>query len=374
VQIVVNARLLLANRLEGMGWFSCQTLKRITRQHPEAHFIFLFDRPFSEEFIFSDNITPLVVSPQARHPLLYYAWFQHSVKGILNHMKPDLFFSPDGFLSLGANCRQVPVIHDINFHHHPKDSRWLTSKFYNYYFPKYAKEAARIITVSEYSRNDIARSYDISPGKIDVVYNGVNEFFKPVDDNEQQKTKKRFSYGKPYFLCVGSLHPRKNIVRLIEAFNTFKKGQNSDVKLLFAGPGMWGMKEIQKAVEKSFAKDDIIFTERLSNEDLSLVMGSALALTYVPYYEGFGIPVVEAMQAGVPVITSKVTSLPEVAGDAALLVDPMSVLEISEALNRVYKEENLRSLLTERGRVQVQKFTWDKTAELVWKSFEKALA
>src|SRR5690606_17933001 len=110
--------------LDGMGWFSYQTLKRITRPHPDVHFVFLFDRPFNEQFLFSENITPLVLSPQARHPLLYYTWFQHSVKNLLNRMRPDLFLSPDGFLSLGAKCRQLPVIHDINFHHHPKDSRW----------------------------------------------------------------------------------------------------------------------------------------------------------------------------------------------------------------------------------------------------------
>src|SRR5258706_13058350 len=115
-----------------MGWFSYQTLKRLTRQNPDVHFVFLFDRKFDKEFIFSDNITPLILSPPARHPLLYYAWFQFSVKGILDKMKPDLFLSPDGFLSLGANCRQLPVIHDLNFLHYPRDSKWLTSKYYNY--------------------------------------------------------------------------------------------------------------------------------------------------------------------------------------------------------------------------------------------------
>ena len=166
MQIVVNTRILLKDRLEGMGWFAYQTLKEITTKNPDVHFVFLFDRNFNEEFIFSDNITPLILSPQARHPFLYYAWFQHSVKVLLNKMQPDLFLSPDGFLSLGAKCKQLPVIHDINFLHHPQDSKWLTAKYYNYYFPKFAKEATRIATVSEYSKHDIAKNYGINEEKI----------------------------------------------------------------------------------------------------------------------------------------------------------------------------------------------------------------
>ena len=166
-------------------------------------------------------------------------------------------------------------------------------------------DGLRIATVSEYSRLDISTSYGIDRSKIDVVYNGVNEFFKPLDDWGREQARKKFAYGKPYFLCVGSLHPRKNIVRLVEAFGLFKKENASDVKLVFAGQGMWGLKPIQKAVEKCEARNDIIFTERLSNEDLAAVTASALALTYVPYYEGFGIPVIEAMACGVPVVASQ---------------------------------------------------------------------
>lgn len=356
-----------------MGWFSYQTLKRITSSHPEVHFVFVFDRPFSEEFIFSDNITPLTIGPPARHPFLYYAWFQHSVKNLINRLKPDLFLSPDGFLSLGARCRQLPVIHDINFHHHPRDSRWLTSKYYNHYFPKFAGAATRIATVSEYSRQDISRSYGISPDRIDVVYNGVNEFFRPLDDWQQQQARKKFARGKPYFLCIGSLHPRKNIVRLIRSFEQFKQAHQSEVKLVFAGQGMWGLRDIQKTLEKCTVKEDIIFTERLGNEDLAQVTGGALALSYVPYYEGFGIPVVEAMAAGIPVITSGVTSLPEVAGDAALLVDPLSENQISAAMTRLYKDPDLRRDLSVRGLERQKAFSWDRTAGLLWDSIQRAL-
>ncbi|MBL7933593.1 MAG: glycosyltransferase family 4 protein, partial [Bacteroidia bacterium] len=336
MQIVVNTRLLLENRLDGIGWFSYQTLKRITRQNPEVHFVFLFDRPYSENFIFSDNITPVILGPKARHPFLYYAWFQFSVKNLLNRMKPDLFLSPDGFLSLGANCRQLPVIHDINFLHYPKDSKWLTSKYYNHFFPRFAKEATRIATVSEFSKSEISMQYGISENKIDVVYNGIHSFFKPLDEADKDTARRRFSYSKRYFASVGSLHPRKNAVRLIEAFAQFKKESGSDYKLLFAGPGFWGLSEINHAVESSGVKDDIVFTGRLKDEELAMVLAAAEALTFVPYYEGFGIPLVEAMAVDIPIITSNVSSLPEIAGNAALTVNPFDVQEIKNAMLKLY--------------------------------------
>lgn len=373
MQIVVNTRLLLKDKLDGIGWFTYQTLKRITQNNPEVHFVFLFDREYDEEFIFSDNITPLVLSPQARHPFLYYTWFQFSVKNLLNKMKPDLFLSQDGFVCLGAKCKQLNVIHDINFFHHKNDLKWLTGKYYNHYFPKFAAEATRIATVSEYSKKDIAENYKIDPKKIDVVYNGINSFFKPLGEDEKTKTREKFTNGKNYFVHVGSLIPRKNIVNLVKAFSLFKKENNSDMKLVLSGQDYWGITEVYKTIKENALDTEVVFTGRLADDDLAAIMGSALALTFVPYYEGFGIPLVEAMQAQVPIITSNVTSLPEIAGDAALYVNPLDANEIKNAMSRIYTDEHLRKKLVEKGLIQKEKFSWDKSAELLWQSVLKAI-
>ncbi len=369
--IAVNTRLLLKNRLEGIGWFSYQTLKHITQKHKDTHFVFLFDRPFDDEFVFSDNITPLIISPQARHPFLYYLWFQHSVKSVLNRLKPDLFLSPDGFLSLGANCKQLPVIHDINFLHHPKDVKWLTSKYYNYYFPRFAKAASRIATVSEYSKKDIATNYGIAESNIDVVYNGINSFFKPVDEFTKSITKKNFSNGCDYFVYVGSLHPRKNIQTLVKAFALFKKEKNTTIKLVLAVPNYWGMSDLYKLIKDQGVEGEVIFTNRLKNDDLANVLASAIGMTFIPYYEGFGIPLVEAMQAEVPIITSNVTSLPEIAGDAALLVDPLNAQVVKEAMVKGWLDQELRTDLVNKGKIQREKFSWEKSGDLLWESILK---
>jgi glycosyltransferase involved in cell wall biosynthesis len=370
MKIVVNTRLLLANRLQGIGWFSFQTLKRITSLHPEVHFIYLFDRNFDESFITSDNITPLILSPQARHPFLYYWWFQGSVKQTLNKLKPDLFLSPDGFLSLGAKTKQLTVMHDLNFYHYPQDLKWLESKYYNHYFPLFAKEATRIATVSEFSKQDISKSYNISPDKIDVVYNGINEFYKPLTETEKQIVKQKWTQGHDYFLFVGSLHPRKNISTLIRAFIKFKEN-GSKHKLVLAGPEFWKNEEAKTELNNSPYKNDVILTGRLDNEILNEVTASATALTFIPRYEGFGIPLIEAMQAQIPIICANVSSLPEVVGDAAVLVNHTHVDEIANAMKRISEDENLRKQLIEKGNIQKQKFSWDKSADLLWKSVER---
>ncbi len=368
--IAVNTRLLQKEKLEGIGWFTRETLYRITRNHPTHQFIFLFDRPYDEEFIFSDNITPVVIGPPTRHPSLWYLWFEYQVPRILKKYKVDLFLSPDGYLSLHTNVKQLAVMHDINFAHRPKDLPWLTSHYYNHFFPRYARKADRLATVSFYSKEDLVRTYNVNADKIDVVYNGVNSLYTPTNLNEQEATRAKYAEGHPYFLFIGSLHPRKNICGLLRAFDAFRTTHDKPVKLLVTGGAMFKTGEITKTYEGMRFKDDVVFTGRLSTEDLHQVLGAALALTFVPYFEGFGIPVIEGMSAGIPVICSNTTSLPEVGGNAVVYSDPYEVSQIRDAMIRLANDEELRKDLIKKGHEQQKKFSWDKTAELLWGSIQ----
>lgn len=376
--IAVNTRLLLKDKLEGIGWFTYESLKRITKNHPEHKFLFLFDRPFAEEFIFSDNITPIVVGPQARHPFLWYWWFEQSLPKIFHKHEPDLFLSPDGFLSLSYSppaglkeCKTIAVIHDLNFEYYPEDIPFIARKYYKKYFPQFAKKANHIATVSEYSKEDISKCYKISPEKIDVVYDGANEVFKPIAEEQKKIVRQKCSNGEEYFLFVGALHPRKNVARLLQAFDEFKKSTSSKMKLVIAGEKMWKTADIENVFSSMKFKSDVIFAGRLGTNELKDVMASALTLVFVPYFEGFGIPIVEAMNCDVPVITSNVTSMPEVAGNAGLLVDPFSVDSIKDGMIRIYKDDVLRNQLILNGQKQREKFSWDKTADKLWKCIEK---
>ena len=207
--------------------------------------------------------------------------------------------------------------------------------------------------------------------KIDNVSCGINSNFQPLTQSETEDTRNRWSGGKPYFFFVGSMHPRKNIKRLIEGYNLFRKNNASDTRLVLAGAILWSKSDIEESYITSEYKDDIVFTGRLSDDELRLALGAALALSFVPIFEGFGLPIVEAMQSGVPVISSNVTSMPEVAGDAALYVDPFKIDEIANAMQKLSSDEQLRLHLIEKGHQQKLKFTWERTAELLWTSIEK---
>jgi glycosyltransferase involved in cell wall biosynthesis len=374
MKIAVNTRLLLNNKLSGIGWFEYHVLKRLVEQHPEHQFIFLFDRSYDKQFIFGPNVIPEVVFPQARHPFLYYIWFNYSIVSVIKKHKANLFLSPDGLLSTRLpDIPSISVIHDINFHHYPMDVPFFMRHYYKFYFPKYAQLAKRIITVSEYSKNDISSTYNIDYNKIDVAYNGASQDYRPLDEVAKKSTKIDITGGNEYFLFVGNLLPRKNLARVIYAFSEFKKQSKSNTKLVIVGDMNLLSSELDKAFKCSDYKKDIVFTGRLPQDKLLQVMGSALALVFVSYFEGFGIPILEAMYSDVPVISSNTTSMPEVTGDAALLVDPYSVDSIKDAMLAMDKDKDLRQNLIEKGRIQRKNFTWNNTADAVWKSIEKAL-
>jgi glycosyltransferase involved in cell wall biosynthesis len=366
--IAVNTRLLLKDKMDGIGWFSFETLKRITESHPEHQFIFLFDHAPDKEFIFSDNVSVKVLYPQTRRPILLKWWLNIAVKRFLDKTKPDLFLSPDGYLPLSYKGRMLTVIHDLNFLHYPEKLKGGWGKYYSEHFPKAAKAATRIATVSEFSKNDIAKQLNISPGKIDVVYNGSSDIYKPIGDEEKKNVKQKYSGGADYFLFVGSMYKRKNIKNLLLAYDQFKSKTSSPMKLVIAGRRIWWSEEIDEAYSKMKFRDDVIFTGRLTLDELAKVTAAAYALTYVSLFEGFGIPLMEAMNCDVPVITSNVTSLPEIAGDAALLVNPDSIESITEAMEMVTTDAALRDSMIERGRLQRKKFSWDKSADLLWQS------
>ncbi|MDD4142922.1 MAG: glycosyltransferase family 1 protein [Bacteroidales bacterium] len=373
MKIAVNTRLLLHDKLDGIGWFTNETLKRITRSHPEHQFFFLFDRKYSDEFIFSDNITPIIAHPQSRHPYLWYLFFEAGVPVALRKIRPDIFISTDGWLPLHLKTKSIDVIHDLNFEHNPE---YLTPIMYRYChknFPKFAEAATRLATVSEFTRQDINKLYKIPFEKIDVVYNGSSDYYAPLSQEDQEKTKSQFSNGCDYFLFVGSIHKRKNLDNIFRAFDKFKDTHNNDVKFIVVGNKKWWQGDIEDSYNAMRHKDDVIFLGRLSAEDLSRVMASALALTYVSLFEGFGIPIVEAFNARTAVITASTTSMPEVAGDAAMIVDPYSVDEITCAMAQLYEKPELRLELIEKGYNRRDVFTWDKTADALWKCVEQVL-
>jgi glycosyltransferase involved in cell wall biosynthesis len=373
MKIAVNTRLLLKDNLDGIRWFTYETMKRITRDHPEVEFHFLFDRKPDSEFIFGDNVKSEVLWPQARHPFLYYLFFEHAVPRALKRLKPDLFVSPDGYMSLGTKVKTLDVIHDLNFEHYPEHLPPLFSRYYRHYFPRFAAKAHRLVTVSEFSKRDLIEHYGIEEGKIDVVYNGVNERFAPLNPEKVKEVRERYSKGRPYFLFVGSIHPRKNLLNQLLAFFSFRERVEGDLVFVVVGSDFYGGEEVRKQISRSPFGEDVIFLGKRNLDELLQIYGAAFALSYVSYFEGFGIPLLEAMRSGIPAITANTSSMPEIGGSAVISVAPDSVEDIAEAMVRLYRDEELRKSLIKRGLNRAREFTWDKTARGLWQSITRAL-
>lgn len=375
MKIAVNTRLLLKDRLEGIGWFSHESLRRIVQQHPEHQFYFLFDRPYDESFVYANNVTPMVAYPQARHPYLWYLFFEWGIPCQLSKIKPDLFLSTDGWIPLHLkNIPVVDVIHDLNFEHHPEFiTKSAVLRYYNRFFHRFAQRTDRIATVSEYTRQDIQNLYGIPAERIDVVYNGCNEMFAPLSQSEQQEVRNSFSQGCEYFLFVGLIHPRKNLANIFRAFDAFKERESCDAKLVVVGDKKWWEGEIADAYGAMLHQKDLILMGRQSMDVLCKLYASARALVYASLFEGFGIPIVEAFNAETAVITSNVTSMPEVAGDAATIVDPNSAEQIANAMQMLWKDDAKRNQLIENGRERRNLFGWQQTADRLWQTIEKTL-
>jgi glycosyltransferase involved in cell wall biosynthesis len=370
MRIGINARFLLANRLEGIGRYSYEIVKRMVEQHPEDEFVFFFDRPYDPSFLFSANVIPVVITPPARHPILWYIWFEISLPSALRKHKVDVFFSPDGYLSLRSNVPTLMTIHDIAFVHFPDLISGLVSKYYRYFTPKFLAKAKKIAAVSNFTKHDLIQNYQISAAKIEVIYNGCQSNYQPLSIENQILIKEKYSEGCDYFFFVGAVHPRKNVHRLITAFDEFKRKSQSDIKLLIAGRFAWQTGEVKTAFDNSPFQKDIVFLGFVSDIVLPQLMASAFALTYISQFEGFGIPLLEAMNCEIPILTSNVSSLPEVVGAAGLCVNPYDISGIADGMLKLYRNHGFCLQLIEEAKQQRKHFDWNKSAEKVYRALQ----
>jgi len=223
----------------------------------------------------------------------------------------------------------------------------------------------RIITVSEYTKRDIMKYFSINPSKISVVHLGADTIFKPSEDSDEKKEiLNKYRISKKYLLFVGDFKFRKNIAKLIQTFEKIKRHFDEYQFLIVGKKTGFYYKEVLEKLNKlpEYIKEDIILTEYVPLEDLPYLYSSATLCLYPSLYEGFGLPILEAMACGCPVLTSNISSMPEVAGDAAILVDPYSLEEIMSAIEKVLSDERLRVSLRQKGLERVKHFSWEKAA------------
>jgi glycosyltransferase involved in cell wall biosynthesis len=372
MKIAVNTRFLLNEYLEGYGYFIYEVLRRMVKDHPEHEFLFIFDRPFDKRFVFAPNVKAIVAGPPARHPVLWKWWYDIQIPRLLKKHKADIFLSCDGFCSLTTRVPQCLVVHDLAFIHYPTFIRKSHLLFYKHFTPKFLEKANSIATVSAFSKNDIMARYKINEERITVVYSGAKEIFHPVDPAIQEQTRNKYTAGRNYFVYAGAIHPRKNLMQLLKAFSVFKKRQKSDWKLVIAGRFAWKYEHFKESLKTYKYRDDVVLTGYIEEQELVNIIGSAYALVYPSLFEGFGVPVAEAMCCHIPVVTSINSSMQEIADDAALFANPTDHTDIAEKMMLLYKDESLRNRLIQKGIERAKEFSWDKTAELLWQALMKS--
>ena len=367
MRIGINTRLFVKDKMDGIAWYAYEVVRRIVRNHPEHDFVFFFDRTFDKEFVFEKNVRPVILHPQARHPLLWCWWFGISLRKALKREKIDVLFSPDGFICLHTQVRTVNIIHDINFEHFPKFLPLSHRCYYRHFFPMFAQKADVLATVSAFCRDDIARTYGVPREGIKVIGNAAAEDFFPLSEKENATVRKQWTGGRPYFVFVGTTNPRKNIPNQLMAYEAFRQ-RGHDAMLLFAGSKKYWNREMEHCLRQMHFSNDVIFTGYIPTKTLNSILSAAEALLYVSSFEGFGVPILEAFATHTPVITADVTAMPEVAGDAALLVPPHDILRITDALEELFVKKEKAQTLVQKGSERLNRFSWEQSAELIWEA------
>lgn len=277
---------------------------------------------------------------------------------------------------VGPFMSKVPFVsslHDVSYKRFPHFFSPRDRLLFSTLFPLSLQSAKAVITISDHAKQEIAHFYPSLKNKTFVTHLAANSIFRKINKKkEENPVLNKFSIHGSYILVVGNLQPRKNLLRTVRAFGTIQN-QIMETKLVIVGQAKWQSSEIEEEVKKQRIENRVIFTGYVTEEELVWLFNDATVFVYPSLYEGFGLPILEAMACGAPVITSNITSMPEVAGDAALLVNPYNEDEIADAIIRVVKNINFAKLLSEKGLKRSGMFSWAKTAEETLKVYETTL-
>jgi len=283
---------------------------------------------------------------------------------------PDVLFVPAHVMPLLCPVPTAVTVHDLGYRYYPQAHRPFDRRYLDWTTRRHARRAACVIADSQATRMDLIRHYQADPERVVVVYPGRDETLSRVSDPATiAAVKTHYGIGGDYLLYLGTLQPRKNLVRLVEAFSRLPPAA-AHLRLVLAGKKGWLYRELFARVEALGLKDRVLFPGYVADDHKAALLSGATALVYPSLYEGFGLPLLEAMACGTPVLTSNVSSLPEVAGDAALLVDPLDTEAIAQGMARLVTDPHLRRSLVERGYAQVRQFSWTRAARQVLQVLE----
>ncbi|MEZ4769950.1 MAG: glycosyltransferase family 1 protein [Caldilineales bacterium] len=312
---------------------------------------------------------------QTGRPAQRILWEQTVLPVAARRHSLDLLHGAVNVTPLLGLCPTVVTIHDLSFMRYPQAFPALQRTYLRREVRRSARHARQVIAVSQATRDDVVALFGVSPARVTVVYNGVDAVFTPAPTEEVEAFRRERGLPQRFVLHLGTLEPRKNLARLVQAFAQARQRlpDADDLKLVLAGGKGWDYDDIFAAVQRERLHDHVLFPGYVADADLPWLYRAATVFTYPSLLEGFGLPVLEAMACGTPVVTSSVSSLPEVAGDAALLVDPASVDALAGALVRVLSDGTLAAEMRAKGLRQASRFSWQRTASQTADVYRAAL-
>lgn len=376
LKIALSGNLFLEKEKTGISYMAENISKTMMENNPQSQFfINIFDKNIGGSLELFDYSNVKVI----RNSKMKY-WVYKLISSFIP-MPYKSFFNEDVDITQffnyiifpGVKGKKITIVHDMAYKFLPETVTSRTKLFLKLNMKRTIKRADMILTISEFSKNEILRAFNVEENKIRVIPCMINKELFNTNYNEQQieTAKKKHSIVSPYFLYLGTLEPRKNIVKQIEAYALFKNKTKNDIKFILAGKKGWMYEDIFKKVKQLCLEDDVIFTGYIDNSDAPLLMMGSVAFLYVSLYEGFGMPPLEAMSCGVPVIVSNTASLPEVVGDAGIMVDPYSTEEIAKAMQRIAEDKDFRMELSKKSIERSEKFSVQKSAEDFYRIYEE---
>ena len=300
--------------------------------------------------------------------------------GLISSMKndvPELLHIP-GFAGPLRNpgCKKLTTVCDLIGMIYPENLNTVSRFYWQRWLPACVKRSDMIIAISEHTKRDIIRLLGVPEEKIHVTLLAADDAFRLIEDEAQlQRITDKYDLPEEFMLNIGTVEPRKNIPILIEAYAAYlEQNRESNLKFVISGKKDWGFDEVKRVIDKNGISENIIFTDYIDDDEMPAMYSKAKIFAYPSYYEGFGLPILEALSCGTPVICSNVSSIPEVVGDAAIMVDPDDVKGFADAIRLLDTDEVMHKTFSEKALKQADKFAWQKTADETLKVYEKVLS
>ncbi|MDB5190906.1 MAG: D-inositol 3-phosphate glycosyltransferase [Segetibacter sp.] len=373
MRIAVNTRFLANEKWDGYLAFINEVFIRLAKNHPEHEFLFLADNSFDSSISLPKNVEVIVASAPLKNLLTFKWWLDIKLRFVLKKHKVDLLVNTSGFCSLTTAVPQLLIVPDLTFLLQPTFVAKLHQLFFKRYMPLFVGKAKAVVTTSHFIKNNVISHYKLEENKVTNIGIAAKEIFKPIEWQEREELKDKYAEGNEYFLFEGGNEPQKNVMNVLKAFSIFKKWQKTNMKLLVTGDFSSKHDDTLEKLKTYKYRSEVKLTGKLEDEAFSKVLASSYALISPSVYESFSIGLLAAMQSEVPIITSNNSTLEEVAGDAALFVDPLDPNVIAEQMKRMYKDENLRSELIRKGTIRAREFSFEKTVDLLGEAITKAV-